>query len=105
MMNGEASSQSDGLSGQWLSLEDIAQLDFFKSSKRAFKVKLNGNFAPTAGQPEPGIKAAVRRQYQKGDIICKAGEYGSPAFLLLEGTATATLPAHAAAASLARPTP
>jgi len=53
---------------------------------------LSGNFAPTAGQREPGIKAAVRRAYQSGDIICKAGEYGSTAFLLLEGAATAFIP-------------
>ena len=95
MLSGAARSQSDGLTGQWLTLDEVAQLDVFKASKRAFKVKLNGNFAPTAGQPEPGIKAVVRRQYQKGDIICKAGEYGSTAFLLVEGSATATLPAQA----------
>ncbi len=85
-------SQSDGLSGQWLSLEDLAQFELFRSSKRAFKAKLTGNFAPTAGQAEPGIKAAVRREYQSGDVICKAGEYGSTAFLILEGTAVATVP-------------
>lgn len=101
MLSRDGSTQSDGLSGQWLALEEIVQLDFFKSNKRAFKVKLNGNFAPTASQPEPGIKAAVRREYQKGDLICKAGEYGSTAFLLLEGSATATLPIHVAGALIA----
>ena len=85
----------DGLPGEWLSLEQVGQLDFFKSGKRAFKLKLNTNFAPTAGQPEPGIKAAVRREYQSGDLICKAGAYGSTAFLILEGSATASLPEHA----------
>src|ERR1700690_166128 len=82
----------DGLEGQWLPLEEVAGLDFFKSNKRAFRIKLNTNFAPIAGQPEPGIKAAVKREYQKGDIICKAGEYGSTAFFLLEGTATGFIP-------------
>lgn len=85
----------DGLTGEWLSLEQVSQLDFFKSGKRAFKVKLNSNFAPTPGQTEPGIKAAVRREYQSGDVICKAGAYGSTAFLILEGTATASLPERA----------
>jgi Fe-S-cluster-containing hydrogenase component 2/CRP-like cAMP-binding protein len=88
----------DGLAGQWLPLEEVAALDFFKSNKRAFRIKLNTNFAPTAGQQAPGIKAAVKREYQKGDIICKAGEYGSTAFLLLEGTAAAVIPEHSTAA-------
>jgi Fe-S-cluster-containing hydrogenase component 2/CRP-like cAMP-binding protein len=85
-------SKSDGLVGEWLSLEEINQLDFFQSKKRAFKVKLATNFAPAAGEREPGIKAAVRREYQKGDVICKAGDFGSTAFLILEGRATASLP-------------
>ncbi len=85
-------SQADGLVGQWLSVDELSEIDFFKSSKRAFKVKLNTNLAPTPGQKEPGIKAVVRREYQKGDIICKAGEYGSTAFLILEGSAAAFLP-------------
>jgi Fe-S-cluster-containing hydrogenase component 2/CRP-like cAMP-binding protein/pSer/pThr/pTyr-binding forkhead associated (FHA) protein len=83
---------SNGLRGEWLSIEQVAALDFFKSGKRAFKIKLNTNFAPASGTDEPGIKAAVRRQYQKGDVICKAGEYGSTAFLILEGSATAFVP-------------
>jgi Fe-S-cluster-containing hydrogenase component 2/CRP-like cAMP-binding protein len=91
MANVQAS-RSDGLAGEWLSMEDVSQLDFFKSGKRAFKVKLNTNFAPAAGEREPGIKAAVRREYQKGDVICKAGDFGSTAFLILEGRATAYLP-------------
>jgi hypothetical protein len=61
----QAGARSDGLAGEWLSLEEVAELDLFKSSKRAFRAKLSGNFAPTAGQREPGIKAAVRREYQK----------------------------------------
>jgi hypothetical protein len=87
-----AGAGSDGLSGEWLSLEQVSELELFKSGKRAFKVKLSSNFAPTAGQAEPGIKAVVRREYQAGDVICKAGAYGSTAFLILEGTATARVP-------------
>ncbi|MGH7787822.1 MAG: cyclic nucleotide-binding domain-containing protein, partial [Candidatus Binatia bacterium] len=90
-----AGAGSDGLSGEWLSMEQVSQLEFFKSGKRAFKVKLSSNFAPTAGQAEPGIKAVVRREYQAGDVICKAGAYGSTAFLILEGTATASVPEQA----------
>lgn len=81
-----------GLEGQWVSVEELAELELFKSGKRAFKVKINTNFAPQPGQPEPGIKAAVRREYAAGDVICRAGEYGSTAFLLLEGHATAFVP-------------
>lgn len=92
---------SNGLSGEWLSLEEVGQLDFFKSGKRAFKVKLNSNFAPTAGQAEPGIKAAVKREYQRGDLICKAGAYGSTAFLILEGSATASVPQRAQGVAIA----
>jgi Fe-S-cluster-containing hydrogenase component 2/CRP-like cAMP-binding protein len=93
--------RSDGLAGDWLSLEDLSQLDFFKSGKRVFKGKLNSNFAPSKDQREPGIKAAVKREYQSGDVICKAGEYGSTAFLILEGHATACVPERAAAAPIA----
>jgi Fe-S-cluster-containing hydrogenase component 2/CRP-like cAMP-binding protein len=82
----------EGLEGQWVSVEELAELDLFKSGKRAFKVKLNTNFAPQPGKPEPGIKAAVRREYQPGELICRAGEYGSTAFLLLEGSALSFVP-------------
>lgn len=91
----------DGLDGEWLSFEDVTQLDLFASSKRAFKARLRNNFAPLAGAREPGIKAAVRRTYQSGDIICNAGEYGSTAFLLLEGSATAFVPNTADAVAVA----
>ena len=84
-----------GLEGQWVSLEELAELELFKSGKRAFKVKINTNFAPRAGNPEPGIKAAVRREYQAGQLICSAGEYGSTAFLIVEGSATAFVPQRA----------
>ncbi|MEO6028816.1 MAG: FHA domain-containing protein [Candidatus Binatia bacterium] len=82
---------SDGLQGQWLSLEEVAELDYFKSSKRA-KLKLPTLLGARPDAKEPGIKAVVRREYAAGDVICEAGAYGSTAFLLLEGTATASLP-------------
>jgi Fe-S-cluster-containing hydrogenase component 2 len=82
---------ADGLEGQWLSLEEVAELDFFKSSKRA-KLKLPTLLGATPDGGAPAIKAVVRRQYAAGDTICEAGAYGSTAFLLVEGTATAFLP-------------
>src|SRR5258708_12265936 len=72
----------EGLEGQWVPVEELAELELFKSGKRAFKVKLNTNFAPQPGKPEPGIKAAVRREYKAGDVICRAGEYGSSPFFI-----------------------
>lgn len=89
---GTGSRSADGLEGEWISLEEISRLELFQGTKRAFKVKLNTNFAPRAGQEEPGIKAAVRRRFAAGETICRAGEYGSTAFLLLEGKAVARLP-------------
>jgi Fe-S-cluster-containing hydrogenase component 2/CRP-like cAMP-binding protein len=85
---------ADGLEGQWLTLEEVAELDFFKSSKRA-KLKLPTLLGATPEGGEPGIKAVVRRQYAAGEIVCEAGAYGSTAFLLVEGTATAFLPERA----------
>ncbi len=82
---------AEGLQGQWLSLEEVAELDVFKSSKRA-KLKLPTLLGARPDGGEPGIKAVVRREYQPGDVICEAGAYGSTAFMLLEGSATATLP-------------
>lgn len=82
---------AEGLEGQWLSLEEVAELDFFKSSKRA-KLKLPTLLGARPDDKEPGIKAVVRREYAAGEVICEAGAYGSTAFLLLEGTATASLP-------------
>ncbi|MBP1689766.1 MAG: cyclic nucleotide-binding protein [Deltaproteobacteria bacterium] len=82
---------AEGLEGQWLSLEEVAELDFFKSSKRA-KLKLPTLLGASPDDKEPGIKAVVRREYAAGEVICEAGAYGSTAFLLLEGTATASLP-------------
>ncbi|MBI3782233.1 MAG: cyclic nucleotide-binding domain-containing protein [Deltaproteobacteria bacterium] len=83
---------TDGLAGEWLSRDALAQIDFFKGSKRPFTIKLNSNLGVVPEQTEPGIKAVVKRHYQKGDVICKAGDFGSTAFLLLEGSAVASLP-------------
>jgi Fe-S-cluster-containing hydrogenase component 2/CRP-like cAMP-binding protein len=91
----------DGLTGQWLSLEEVAALDLFASQKRAFKLKLAANLGAAPGQGEPGIKAAVRREYRKGDVICEAGAFGSTAFLLLSGSATAFVPERASARPVA----
>ena len=95
--------RSDGLAGRWLSLEELSKLDFFKSGKSAakFRSRLNANFEVTAGQTEPWLKAAVWREYEKGDVICEAGAYGSTAFLLVEGTASVALPERAAAQPVA----
>ncbi len=90
----------DGLSGQWVSLDELGALELFQSTKRPFKVKLAGNFAPRPGSAEPGIKAAVRREYAAGDVICEAGSYGSTAFLLVEGRATSFVPERAAPAEI-----
>jgi Fe-S-cluster-containing hydrogenase component 2/pSer/pThr/pTyr-binding forkhead associated (FHA) protein/CRP-like cAMP-binding protein len=86
--------QSDGLAGRWLSLEDLGKLDFFKGGTSAakFRSRLNTNFELTPGQTEPWLKAAVWREYQQGDVICEAGAYGSTAFLMVEGRASASLP-------------
>ncbi len=82
---------AEGLEGQWLALEEVGELDVFKSSKRA-KLKLPTLLGAAPDAKEPGIKAVVRREYAPGAIICEAGAYGSTAFLLLEGTATEFLP-------------
>ncbi|MEO6026497.1 MAG: hypothetical protein ABIR79_06485, partial [Candidatus Binatia bacterium] len=62
---------SDGLQGQWLSLEEVAELDYFKTSKRA-KLKLTTLLGARPDAKEPGIKAVVRREYAAGDVICEA---------------------------------
>lgn len=102
--------RSDGLAGEWLSLEEVSKLDFFQGTDREFKIRLGTNFGTRppskrkndadTPSPDPGIKAAVRRQYQSGDVICKAGDYGSTAFLLLEGSAVAEVPPSTSAAAI-----
>ncbi len=82
---------AEGLEGQWLSPEEVAELDFFKSNRRA-KLKLTTLLGSPPDATEPAIKAVVRREYAAGDVICEAGAYGSTAFLLVDGTATASLP-------------
>jgi len=86
--------RGDGLSGRWLSVEDLGRLDFFKAGKSAakFRQRLNATFELTPGDNEPWLKAAVWREYQPADVICEAGTYGSTAFLIVEGKATAALP-------------
>jgi Fe-S-cluster-containing hydrogenase component 2/CRP-like cAMP-binding protein len=91
----EESQLADGLEGEWISVEDLLALEPFNISGRPFKTKINSVFGASPGQPEPGIKAAVKRRFKAGDVICRAGEYGSTAFLLLEGSATEQLPAMA----------
>ena len=80
---------TDGLAGEWLTLEQLGALPFFAGKRLARR--LVTNLDPAADGVTPTIKAAVRRQYPAGAVICRAGEYGSTAFLLLEGAATATL--------------
>jgi len=103
--------QSDGLTGEWLSLEEVRKLEFFQGTDRDFRIKLDKSFFGTrppskrkdeaeTPSPDPNIKAAVKRHYQSGDIICKAGEYGSTAFLMLEGTAVAEVPTSANPAAI-----
>src|SRR5262245_56078645 len=87
---GRSVRRREGLEGSWLTLEDLAQLEPFKQIKRA---KLNTNLRVPSGGTAPDVKAAVRREYQPGEVICRAGEYGSTAFLLLEGEAVAEVPA------------
>jgi Fe-S-cluster-containing hydrogenase component 2/CRP-like cAMP-binding protein len=90
--------RSDGLEGEWLGLEELARIPPFRSIK---KVKLNNALRSGPGEAEPAVKAAVRREYQPGEVICTAGEFGSTAFLLLEGRAVARVPERAEA----RPVP
>ncbi|MGH3054570.1 MAG: cyclic nucleotide-binding domain-containing protein, partial [Gaiellaceae bacterium] len=90
--------RSDGLAGRWLSLEEIGTLQFFKTGKSAakFRGRLNTNFEVAPGQSEPWLMAAVWREYEKGDVICEAGTYGSTAFLMVAGSASVALPERAA---------
>jgi CRP-like cAMP-binding protein len=78
--------------GEWLAPERLAEIEPFGTGKRPFKVRLATNFGLSGQEAEPGIKAAVRREYAAGEIICRAGEYGSTAFLILEGRATELVP-------------
>jgi len=86
--------RTDGLTGRWLSLEDLGKLEFFRSGKSTtkFRARLNANFELTAEPPQPWLKAAVWREYEPGDVICEAGGYGSTAFLIVEGSASASIP-------------
>jgi CRP-like cAMP-binding protein/Pyruvate/2-oxoacid:ferredoxin oxidoreductase delta subunit len=62
---------SGRLHGEALSLEEILALPQFEGCSEALLKK--------------NLGAVVRRTFAPGDIICREGEYGSTAFLLLEG--------------------
>jgi len=59
------------LQGDALSLEEILALPAFEGCSQALLKK--------------NLGAVVRRTYEPGDVICREGEYGSTAFLILEG--------------------
>ena len=89
MASTSTKSNSDfGLSsGQALDSGQLAAFPFFAGRKSNFEDKLKDNMVHrVTGEP---IRAAVLREYQSGDIICAAGTYGSTAFLIVEGNATA----------------
>src|SRR5262245_54667650 len=60
---------AEGLEGQWLSPGEVAELDFFKTNRRA-KLKLTTLLGSPPDAKEPVIKAVVRREYAAGDVIC-----------------------------------
>src|SRR6202167_2154107 len=57
--------------------EELQQLPFFKGVSGTF-LSLNRG-------------AVVRREFKRGDIICREGEYGSTAFYILEGKARVSI--------------
>ncbi|HXC49395.1 MAG TPA: FHA domain-containing protein [Candidatus Limnocylindrales bacterium] len=77
-------------SGQAIAPEQLAEIPFFAGRKSNFADKLRENLVHrVTGEP---IRAAVIREFKAGDTICEAGAYGSTAFLILEGAATAFVP-------------
>jgi CRP-like cAMP-binding protein/Fe-S-cluster-containing dehydrogenase component len=60
-----------------VSLEELEKLPVFKGVSGTF-LSLNRG-------------AVVRRQFKKGAVICREGEYGSTAFYILEGKATVSI--------------
>src|SRR5579883_1449671 len=60
------------LQGTPVETEELKRLHYFEKVSGTF-LELNQN-------------AIVRRQFRKGDIICREGEYGSTAFYIVEGT-------------------
>ena len=84
-----------GLEGEALTIEEVTALEAFAARKSNFADRLRDCFVHrVSGAP---IRAAVRREYGEGDVMCTAGEYGSTAFLLIEGSATALVPEQPAA--------
>jgi len=59
------------LFGEALSLDEIQALPAFEGCSQALLKK--------------NLGAVVRRSYAPGEVICREGEYGSTAFLILEG--------------------
>jgi len=70
---------SQRLEGDALSLEEILALPQFEGCSEALLKK--------------NLGAVVRRRFSPGDIICREGEFGSTAFLILEGEAEVFLEA------------
>ena len=83
-----------GLQGETISVDDLTSLALFQGG-RQYRGRLARCFdgdAPPNTDGEPAIRGAVRRTFEPGELICEAGAYGSTAFYLVEGRATATLP-------------
>jgi CRP-like cAMP-binding protein/Fe-S-cluster-containing dehydrogenase component len=65
--------------GEPVPIEELKQLHYFEKVSGTF-LELNRN-------------AVVRREFKKGEIVCREGEYGSTAFYIVEGTASVFLSA------------
>src|SRR5262245_16840767 len=63
--------------GEPLTAEQLASLPIFKGTPLATFEKYPG--------------AVVLRRFEKGDVVCREGEFGSTAFFILEGSATVSL--------------
>jgi CRP-like cAMP-binding protein/Fe-S-cluster-containing dehydrogenase component len=59
--------------GEPVGAEELKQLHYFEKVSGTF-LELNKN-------------AVVRREFKRGDIVCREGEYGSTAFYIVEGRA------------------
>jgi CRP-like cAMP-binding protein len=66
-----------GPDAQAVGPDELLQHPFFQGISRPLLEKNRG--------------AIVRRRFRAGDIVCREGEYGSTAFLILEGTARVSL--------------
>lgn len=63
--------------GQPVAAEDLLQLSVFKDVSPQFLKKNSG--------------ATVWRHFQRGDVVCREGEFGSTAFYILDGKASVQL--------------